>query len=270
MRRLLRGYVLWTYGVFFLFILLIGMTMLVLESLVLAEVLKVVSAWTATFVFVAMFRKIYPEDNLISYVKRQFSERMKLSTVVWVLLLQSSIFIGILLMTSVIQGVPLSALVTTSWITLLLIFGNNLIRGPLGEQIGWRAFVLNELQKSYSPLKSAVIVGVLWGFWHAPLWFLSGYAGMQLVQYIGCFMIYIISTSIIMTVFYNLNRNLLIPIIIHQLANYFVAIQIGDVLNIITITTVFYLVAALILVLVNHKNCLYGKAPSGDSDGISA
>ncbi len=261
MKRLLRDYVLWTYGVFILFILLIGIIMLVLESPALAEALKIVSAWTATFVFVAMFRRIYPNDNLIRYVKRQFSEKIEISTVAWVLLLQFGMFIGILLVSSAIRGLPVSALVTTSWATLLLLFGSNLIRGPLGEQIGWRAFVLIELQKIHSPIKAAVIVGVFWGFWHAPLWFLSGYAGMQLVQYIGVFLVYIISTSIIITAFYNLNTNLLIPIIIHQLANYLVAIQIGDVLSIITITSAFYFAAAVVLVLVNYRNCLYGKAP---------
>ena len=257
MRRLLKDYVLWTYGIFFLFILLIGMSMLVLESPRFAETLKAVSAWTASFVFVAMFRRIYPEDDLISYVKRQFRQRIQISTVAWIVLLQFSISLGILGVRSIMQDLPLKALITTSWVTLLLLFGDGLIRGPLGEQIGWRAFVLLELQRMYSPLRSAVIVGVAWGFWHAPLWFLSGYTGIQLIQYIACFLVYIVSASIIITFFYNLNTNLLIPILIHQLANYLIAIQVGNLLSIITITTVFYFAAALAMVLINHKNWLH-------------
>jgi membrane protease YdiL (CAAX protease family) len=234
--------------------------MFVLKSQTLAEILKVISAWTATFVFVAMFHKIYPKGNLREYIKSQFSERIKISTVLCVILLQFFIFLGILLFTSTVGNMPIKAQLTTSWTTLLVIFGDNLIRGPLGEELGWRGFVLNELQKKFSPLKSAIIVGLAWGLWHAPLWFLaSGYTGVQLVKYIICFLAYIIAGSIIMTAFYNLNHNLLIPIIIHQLMNYFLAIQNGDILSIITVTTSVYFVAAAILVLLNYKKCLYGK-----------
>lgn len=233
--------------------------MLVLKNETLAEILKVVSAWTATFVFIAMFRKIYPKDNLIRYIKRQFSERVKISTVLSVIQLQFFIFLGSLLFTSTTQNVPLKAQVTTSVITLIVIFGKNLISGPLGEELGWRGFVLNELQKKYSPLKSAIIIGVIWGLWHTPLWFLSGYSGLQLVQYIICFMIHIIAGSIIITTFYNWNHNLFIPIIIHQLFNYFTTIQTGNLLHNITVTALAYFIVAVILVLVNYKNCLYGR-----------
>lgn len=259
MKKLLKKYILWTYGIFYCFFLLIGMTMLVLKADTLAEILKIVSAWTSTFVFIAMFRKIYPKDSLIHYIKRQFSERVKISTVLCAILLQLFVFLGSLLFTSTTQNIPLKAQVTTSWVTLIAIFGNNLIRGTLGEELGWRGFVLNELQKKYTPLKSAIIVGVIWGFWHTPIWFTNGYLGLLLLQYIICFMIYIISASIVITTFYNLNHNLLIPIIIHQLFNCFIDIQTGNLLHKITVTALAYFVVAVILVLVNYKNSLYGR-----------
>jgi len=259
LEKLLKRYVIWTYVIFFSFILLIGMTMFVLKSQTLAEILKVVSAWTPTFVLIVMFRKVYPESNLVDYVKSQFSGRIKLSTVLFIILVQFVVFAGTLLITSSVQNVPISALVVTSWFSILTIFGNMLIRGTLGEELGWRGFLLNELQKKHSPLKSAIIVGLVWGFWHTPLWFLSGYTGLQLVQYIIVFLIYIISTSIIMTAFYNLNHNILIPIIIHQLANFFTGIRVGDVLSILTTTALLYFIVAVIMILVNYKKCLYGN-----------
>ena len=258
MKKLLKRYVFWTYGVFYCFILVIGITMLILKAKTLAEILQVISSWTATFVFMAMFHKIYPKDNLIQYLKRQFCERIKISTVLCVILLQFFVSLGGILFTSSIRNVSIKSLVMTSWITWLVTFGDNLIRGPIGEELGWRGFVLNELQKNFSPLKSAIIVGVAWGFWHTPLWFLSGYSGIQLIEYITCFLIYIIAASVIMTVFYNWNHNLFIPILIHQLFNYFLAIQTGDVLQNITVTALLYFIVAVVLVLVNYKKCLYG------------
>lgn len=42
--------------------------------------------------------------------------------------------------------------------------------GPLGEELGWRGFLLPELQKKYTNLKSAIIIGCIWFVWHIPLW----------------------------------------------------------------------------------------------------
>lgn len=259
MRKLLKRYVLWTYGVFYCFIIAIGIAQLVFKAKTFAEVLQVISAWTATFVFIAMFHKIYPKDNPIQYIKRQFSERIKISTVLSIILLQFLIFLGCILFSSYIRNVSIKSLTVTSLITWLMTFGNNLIRGPLGEEIGWRGFVLNELQKKFSQLKSAIIVGLAWGFWHTPLWFVSGYSGIQLLEYIACFLIYILAASVIITGFYNLNHNLLIPIMIHQLFNYFLAMQTGDALQNIMVTSLLYLIAAVFFVLINYKKCLYGK-----------
>jgi uncharacterized protein len=41
--------------------------------------------------------------------------------------------------------------------------------GPLGEELGWRGFLLSELRKSFSNLRSAIIIGVIWFVWHIPL-----------------------------------------------------------------------------------------------------
>ena len=233
--------------------------MFIFKSEATAAILIVLSSWTSTIIFIIMFRKIYPQNNLWDFVKSQFCERVKVSIVFYVLLIQLLVLIATLIITSTVWNVPIQEQLTASKTTLLMLFGYNLIQGPLGEEIGWRGFILNELQKKFSPLKSTMIVGVAWGFWHTPLWFMSGYSGLQLVQYIVCFMVGIIAVSIIITAFYNLNHNLIIPVIIHQFFNYFLAIQVGEMLHILTITALFYLIVALMIVLVNYKNCLYER-----------
>jgi len=40
------------------------------------------------------------------------------------------------------------------------------------EEIGWRGFALPKLQVNYNTLYSSVILGIIWGFWHFPLFFI--------------------------------------------------------------------------------------------------
>ena len=41
--------------------------------------------------------------------------------------------------------------------------------GPLGEELGWRGFLLPKLQKQFSEVKSAILIGLIWFVWHIPL-----------------------------------------------------------------------------------------------------
>lgn len=71
-----------------------------------------------------------------------------------------------------------------SLVSLFICIG--LIGGPLGEEIGWRGFLLSKFQLLFSPLSSSILVGIAWAFWHFPM-FLFHIDGYTLPFYIYLF-----------------------------------------------------------------------------------
>jgi membrane protease YdiL (CAAX protease family) len=133
---------------------------------------------------------------------------------------------------------PLFAL--TYLATYLVIF---IIGGPLFEEPGWRGFALPRLQQRSGQLMGNLLLGVLWGLWHLPLFlFVPGYdgAGSGFVN-IGLsfleFVIYAIAlTFIIAWVFNNTRGSLLLPMLIHASIN----------------TAVYYIHPAPLIILSRH------------------
>jgi uncharacterized protein len=100
---------------------------------------------------------------------------------------------------------------TGFWIGLIVL---NLIQGATGEETGWRGFALPRLQNRHGAIKASLILGLLWGFWHLPLWLTSGLSGSDLLLYILVFNAAIISLTFLMTWVSNQVPNSLVPVVI--------------------------------------------------------
>lgn len=230
------------------------------------DVMLCISAWSSTFAFAILFKKIYPGQSFKQFVKDKFSNKLKFPVILTVSMIQVFIFLLILFFVSNNSEVD-PIFTKTSWGMLIYFFFKILLSGPLGEELGWRGFAQLELQKKHSPLKAAIILGFWWGMWHLPIWFTTGYTGIDLIKYMLFFMISILSTTIIMTAFYNLNQNLIIPIIIHQSFNFFIGIINGNLVDLIMYNAFLYLAAAVLLIVINPKKVLYGKEDTNNING---
>jgi uncharacterized protein len=88
----------------------------------------------------------------------------------------------------------------------------------LGEELGWRGFVLPRMQARHSALKASLLVGILWGPWHLPLW-LTGNESFPISLY-PAFVAAVIASSVFYTWLYNnTGGSLLIVVLYHAASN---------------------------------------------------
>ncbi len=256
LKRPVASFIVLTNVIFWPLFCLVGAVKLLGFPTWVFDVIRCLSAWSSTFAFTILFPKIYPGQSFLHFVKQKFKNRLNGSVIFSVLMIQVVIFIIILSL--VMNNHQTDSIFTiSSWVILSYYFFRNLLSGPLGEELGWRGFALLELQKKYSALVASIIIGFWWGLWHLPIWLTTGFMGMDLLQYSGFFMIAIIATSIIMAGFYNINQNLIIPIIIHQFFNFFIGLVNGHIVDLMMYNAILYSVAALLLIIINPKNALY-------------
>lgn len=259
LKRPIASFIILTNIIFLpLFLLVVATIMLKLPTVV-SDIALCISAWSSTFAFMILFKKIYPDKKFVVYVKDRFRNKFKFSIASIVISIQVLIaIVVILILTSKNHG-TMPNFTVSSWGAFIYLFLKNLFAGPLGEELGWRGFVQNELQKKHSPLKASIIVGFWWGMWHLPIWFTTGFTGIDLIKYIIFFMTAVISTSIIVATFYNLNKTLLVPIIIHQLFNFLIGIISGSLIELIKYYAILYLVVAIVLIVINPRDALYKR-----------
>lgn len=97
-----------------------------------------------------------------------------------------------------------------------------LLGGPLGEEPGWRGFALPRLQERNGPLRGSLVLGILWSFWHFPLFF-TGIWTPPTIANIVMFTVMITALTVIMTWVFNHGRgSLLLMILMHASFNTFV------------------------------------------------
>jgi uncharacterized protein len=111
---------------------------------------------------------------------------------------------------------------------LLLEFGRVLfLGGPLEEELGWRGFALPRLQVRHSAFTAALALGVVWGLWHIPLYFVPGTGQFETVRgaaspafAIGAFVVWTIGLSILFTWLYNrTSGSLIVAMLFHASVN---------------------------------------------------
>lgn len=99
--------------------------------------------------------------------------------------------------------------------TFLIMF---FLGGSFQEEFGWRGYALPRLLALSNPLLASLFLGVIWGVWHLPLFYIPGVS--QSFMPFGIFWLLTIAFSIVFTWFFlGTNRNLFSALLFHTAIN---------------------------------------------------
>ena len=139
--------------------------------------------------------------------------------------------------------------------TLIMMF---FIGGSFQEEFGWRWFALPGLLEKWNPLVASLILGVVWGIWHLPLFFIAGTG--QYFMPLGIFLVMVEAFTILITwVYLRTGRNLSSALLFHTAINTWLSVfppivkitggnQIG-----VTYLMLAYLVVALVVLVAERR-----------------
>jgi len=93
----------------------------------------------------------------------------------------------------------------------------------LGEEIGWRGFLVPELAKQMSFAKVSLLSGIVWAGWHSPMLLFADYnAGTNRWYALGCSSITVVSVSIMLAWLRLKSDSVWPPALLHASHNLFV------------------------------------------------
>jgi len=138
------------------------------------------------------------------------------------------------------------------------------IAAGIGEEFGWRGFLLPRLQTHHNALVSGLIVGVAWATWHIPLFFIKGTSqydmqsqGGLLPAVLGYSLFVIVSSIQFTWVFNNTKGSVLLAAVLHGASNAwggYIDVYRGHFGGILTFLAVSMLVSIIIVLMAGPTN----------------
>jgi membrane protease YdiL (CAAX protease family) len=158
-----------------------------------------------------------------------------------------------------------------SVLTSLAVYNySTLLGGPLGEEPGWRGYALPRLETALGPVRSSLVLGLLWTGWHLPLFLYPGWTSSPLWIYV----LFLTGQSLILTYCTNLARfGILTPIAMHAtfntvsrfLGGLFAGTEPIAPIPFVLVMALCGLATALVLILATRGRLAYQEDPAAAS-----
>jgi uncharacterized protein len=172
----------------------------VLGDSIVAAVIFVAGAFGPAFAAVVVQRRL--GEPLGPWLRAIVHWRVAPGFVAYALLLPLALF-GVANLTLAIAGEPVDWSLLPgrllpylgTLVVVMLIFGGQ-------EEPGWRGFLLPRLEASHNPVRATLILGLIWGVWHVPLYGALGFVVPLLLAFFYTWL-------------YNRTGSILLAIVLH-------------------------------------------------------
>ena len=136
--------------------------------------------------------------------------------IIWIFTIVTPILLGGFLQLSYLIFKDHSIVSSVPFYVFFLVLIVSILFGGL-EEVGWRGFLQERLMKSTNLMLLSLIIGIIWGFWHIPLFFIeevSHYNFEFLPFLLGAIMF-----STYLTWLYAVTKSILLTVIFHASIN---------------------------------------------------
>lgn len=194
--------------------------------------------WTILLIFggmgpsvigVSMVLLTLDKESRRNFWRRCFSFR-RISGLWWaVIFLLFPVIYGLSILTDMAMGGSLPEMtqlrsLIANPVTIPLAAFISFMSGPWSEEFGWRGYALDPILTPFGLLAGSIILGLLWGVWHLPLFFMSatwhGQIGFGLTGF-WMFMLRSVGLALLMTwVYLNTDRSILSGMFMHFTSNF--------------------------------------------------
>ena len=137
--------------------------------------LLLIAAFSASLAGVILTAIVSGKDGLRELFRRLLIWRVGIGWWAFAVFAVGLMFLGGMVLAALFSGSALTlSLAQPLYMFIPLLIMRTLTDSGLGEELGWRGFLLPRLQARYSALVASIIVGIAWGLWHWPLFLMEG------------------------------------------------------------------------------------------------
>jgi uncharacterized protein len=140
-----------------------------------------------------------------------------------------------------------AARVFSDWKALLVYLFVELTFGALSEELGWRGYALDELQSRWSALRSSLVLGFIWAFWHTPAFLIPGLSqhemgGVFSWPYVSFILSVAMGSVLITWVYNNTGRSILVAGFLMHFSQNATLIMLGGIFDTFTVPPAYWTV----------------------------
>jgi len=202
---------------------------------VLGTVFLICGGMAPSLIGIIMMFATYSKDDRKEYFRRSYQVK-RISVKWWIfILLIFPVIYAVTVLVTIISGAKMPemegfrAIIQNPVSIIVVLLIGFFINGAFPEEFGWRGFALQPLLDKLGFFRGNLLLGILWGIWHLPLffipsmWFHSQLSVLGLAFYIA----HAIGLSMMMClVFIKTRQSILSALLMHMFSN-LVANQMG-------------------------------------------